>query len=123
MSLKRFAIFIIILSLLSWLFVSKLFFEDHIVEIFLGMIAPLIIGLSTVFTVKSIYLKNPTKLTSFMIKSFGGKMILYGLYIFGIATFSTFDARKFLVSFIVYFSALHMLEALFIRAVFRGMKT
>ena len=29
MSLKRFAISIIILSLLSWIFVSKLFFEDH----------------------------------------------------------------------------------------------
>ena len=122
MNLNVFAIFLIFLCFGSWLFVSKVFFEEYFIEIFLGMVAPLIIGLISVFKIKSIFLNFPQKLTSFMIKSFVVKMIAYGIYIVGIVTFSTFNPPQFFISFIFYFGALHVLEALFISSVFKGSK-
>lgn len=123
MNLNIFAIFLIFLCFGSWLFVSKVFFEEYFIEIFLGMVAPLIIGLISVFKIKSIFLNSPQKLTSFMIKSFVVKMISYGIYFIGIVTFSTFNPPQFFISFIFYFGALHVLEALFISSVFKGSKT
>ena len=122
MNLNLFAIFLIFLCFGSWLVVSKFFFQEYFVEIFLGMFAPLIFGLISVFKIKSIFLNSPLMLTSFMIKSFVFKMIAYGIYFVGLVTFSTFNPPQFFISFIFYFGALHVLEALFISSVFKGSK-
>ena len=120
MSVNRFSISLILFCFGSWSLVSWIFIEDYIVEIFLGMIMPLAVGQFTITRIQSIFVSDPRKLTSFMMKSFIGKMVIYGVYMIGIVAFSPFNERTFFVSFISYFITLHVLEAFFIRSVFKG---
>jgi len=84
------------------------------------MVMPLAVGQFTITRIQSIFVSDPRKLTSFMMKSFIGKMVIYGVYMIGIVAFSPFNERTFFVSFISYFITLHVLEAFFIRSVFKG---
>lgn len=118
MSVNRFSISLILFCFGSWSLVSWIFIEDYIVEIFLGMVMPLDVGQFTITRIQSIFVSDPRKLTSFMMKSFIGKMVIYGVYMIGIVAFSPFNERTFFVSFISYFITLHVLEAFFIRSVF-----
>ncbi|HIO55957.1 MAG TPA: hypothetical protein EYN31_02815 [Candidatus Marinimicrobia bacterium] len=120
MSVNRFSISLILFCFGSWSLVSWIFIEDYIVEIFLGMVMPLAVGQFTITRIQSIFVSDPRKLTSFMMKSFIGKMVIYGVYMIGIVAFSPFNERTFFVSFISYFITLHVLEAFFIRSVFKG---
>jgi hypothetical protein len=119
-SVNRFSISLILFCFGSWSLVSWIFIEDYIVEIFLGMVMPLAVGQFTITRIQSIFVSDPRKLTSFMMKSFIGKMVIYGVYMIGIVAFSPFNERTFFVSFISYFITLHVLEAFFIRSVFKG---
>ena len=121
MTAKKFSIVLTFLCFSTWVLTAAIL-ERYMAEIFLGMTAPLVVGIATVVRVESIFQNSPEKLTAFMTKAFGGKMVLYGLYLGAIIAFSAFNERPFLVSFVVYFVALHMLEALFIRSVFKGSK-
>ena len=120
MSVNRFSISLILFCFGSWSLVSWIFIEDYIVEIFLGMVMPLAVGQFTITRIQSIFVSDPRKLTSFMMKSLIGKMVIYGVYMIGIVAFSPFNERTFFVSFISYFITLHVLEAFFIRSVFKG---
>ena len=120
MSVNRFSISLILFCFGSWSLVSWIFIEDYIVEMFLGMVMPLAVGQFTITRIQSIFVSDPRKLTSFMMKSFIGKMVIYGVYMIGIVAFSPFNERTFFVSFISYFITLHVLEAFFIRSVFKG---
>ena len=120
MSVNRFSISLILFCFGSWSLVSWIFIEDYIVEIFLGMVMPLAVGQFTITRIQSIFVSDPRKLTSFMMKSFIGKMVIYGVYMIGLVAFSPFNERTFFVSFISYFITLHVLEAFFIRSVFKG---
>ena len=120
MSVNRFSISLILFCFGSWSLVSWIFIEDYIVEIFLGMVMPLAVGQFTITRIQSIFVSDPRKLTSFMMKSFIGKMVIYGVYMIGIVAFSPFNEHTFFVSFISYFITLHVLEAFFIRSVFKG---
>ena len=121
MTAKKFSAVLTFLCFSTWV-LTAVILERYMAEIFLGMTAPLVVGIATVVRVESIFQNSPEKLTAFMTKAFGGKMVLYGLYLGAIIAFSAFNERPFLVSFVVYFVALHMLEALFIRSVFKGSK-
>ena len=121
MTAKKFSAVLILLCFSTWV-ITAMILERYATEIFLGMCAPLFVGIVTVVRVESIFQNSPEKLTAFMTKAFGGKMVLYGLYLGAIIAFSAFNERPFLVSFVVYFVVLHMLEALFIRSVFKGSK-
>ena len=118
MSLNRFSVILIVFCFGSWSLISWIIIKDYISELFLGMIVPLVIGLFTVTKTQSIFTSNPGKLTSFMMKSFIGKLVIYGVYMMGIVAFSPFNERPFFISFMGYFITLHVLEAFFIRSVF-----
>ena len=118
MSLNRFSFILIVFCFGSWSLVSWIIIKDYISELFLGMIVPLVIGLLTVTKIQSIFTSDPGELTSFMMKSFIGKLVIYGVYMMGIVAFSPFNERPFFISFMGYFITLHVLEAFFIRSVF-----
>ena len=118
MSLNRFSFILIVFCFGSWSVFSWIIIKAYISELFLGMIVPLVIGLLTVTKIQSIFTCNPGKLTSFMMKSFIGKLVIYGVYMMGIVAFSPFNERPFFISFMGYFITLHVLEAFFIRSVF-----
>ncbi|HJM10283.1 MAG: hypothetical protein QF674_03075 [Candidatus Marinimicrobia bacterium] len=122
MSLNRFSFILIVFCFGSWFIISWIIIKGYIPELFLGMIVPLVIGLLTVTKIQSIFTSDPGKLTSFMIKSFIGKLVIYGVYMIGIVAFSSFNERPFFISFIGYFITLHVLEAFFIRSVFKGLR-
>ena len=118
MSLNRFSFILIVFCFGSWSLISWIIIKDYISELFLGMIVPLVIGLLTVTKIQSIFTGDPDELTSFMMKSFIGKLVIYGVYMMGIVAFSPFNERPFFISFMGYFITLHVLEAFFIRSVF-----
>ena len=118
MSLNRFSFILIVFCFGSWSLVSWIIIKDYISELFLGMIVPLVIGLLTITRIQSIFFSDPGELTSFMMKSFIGKLVIYGVYMMGIVAFSPFNERHFFISFMGYFITLHVLEAFFIRSVF-----
>ena len=118
MSLNRFCFILIVFCFGSWSLISWIISKDYIPEFFLGMIVPLVIGLLTVTKIQSIFTSDPGELTSFMMKSFIGKLVIYGVYMMGIVAFSPFNERPFFISFMGYFITLHVLEAFFIRSVF-----
>jgi len=112
-------IYMFFFTLGSWGLAAGLFFPAFRWEMFLGMIAPLVIGLLTLFCEKKIYDRNPADLTPFMLKAFAGKMIFYGAYFIYIFTFYTFNPMPFIISFICYFITLHISEALFFKSIFK----
>ena len=118
MSLNCFYFILIVFCFGSWSVFSWIIIKAYISELFLGMIVPLVIGLLTVTKIQSIFTSDPGELTSFMMKSFIGKLVIYGVYMMGIVAFSPFNERPFFISFMGYFITLHVLEAFFIRSVF-----
>ncbi len=87
-------------------------------EIFLGMIAPLIIGVISIVYLSIVHKKSPEKVTSVIVKSFAGKMVFYAVYFVYIFAFYTFNPMPFILSFVGYFITLHIGEALFLRSIF-----
>ncbi len=116
-SLVHFLIFVTVFCLGTWgLIVGGIGYAK---EIFLGMIAPLLIGTVSISFLFNSHQKAPENVTKVMIKSFAAKMIIYGLYFIYIFTFYTFNPLPFILSFLVYFVTLHMSEALFLKSIFK----
>ncbi len=112
--------YIIVLCVASWALASWVFAPQVGVEIFLGMIAPLLLAIGTVLMVRRIYQKDRTHLTAFMTKALLGKMVLYGVYVALVVGWFSFEAIPFAISFTTYFIGLHLAEALHFRALFRS---
>lgn len=112
--------YIIVLCVASWALVSWVLAPQVGVEIFLGMIAPLLLAIGTVLMVRRVYQREPTHLTAFMTKALLGKMVLYGVYVSLVVGWFAFEAIPFAISFTIYFIGLHLAEALHLRAIFRG---
>ena len=103
----------------SWALIS-LMFPQVTVEIFLGMLSPLLLAIGTLILVARTYRTAPQKLTSLMTQAFMGKMLFYGVYVSVIVGFYSFQAVPFAVSFTVYFIGLHLTEALYFQSLFRA---
>jgi hypothetical protein len=110
--------YIILVCLGSWGLVSFLFVPEATMEIFLGMLTPLLVGISTLFMVQRIHGEKSSRLTAFMTKAFLGKMVLYGVYVILVVGLYSFQPIPFIISFTVYFSGLHIVEALYFRTLF-----
>ncbi len=105
-------------SIGSWGLISGMFFPDVMLELFLGMICPLVIGVITILLVERVYKTNTEKLTQLMSAAFFAKLILYGVYVSVVIGFFHFDRTPFIFSFVGYFSVLHILEAMYFRTLF-----
>ena len=109
--------YIVIFVLIPWFTAGKIFFPDYYLELFWGMLLPLITTACTLYIEKIIYDKSPEKLTPFLIKAFIGKMLVYGLYIIIIFSFYSFNPVPFIISFSACFITLHVIEALFLKSI------
>ena len=110
---------IVFLSMISWFLIDWVMVSTASLEIFLGMISPLLIGISNLILVEKIYRKEPEKLTSFMAKAFWGKMVLYGVYFSFILGWYSLQAIPFVVSFTGYFVTFHIMEAFYFCYLFK----
>jgi len=115
----KFIIYLSFFSLGSWGFAAGFFFPDFRWEMFLGMIAPLAVGVCTIIYITAIYTKTPERTTNAMTKAFMVKIIFYGTYFIYIFTFYTFNSVPFVISFVCYFITLHISEALFFKSIFK----
>ena len=68
-------------------------------------------------------MRDPASLTSWMIAAFAGKMLFFGAYVAVMLKALSLAPVPFVASFAGYFIALHLFEALSLRAMFAGTAT
>ena len=101
----------------SWALVSWALFPSAGAEIFLGMLAPLILVWGTSRLVEKTWAESPGQLTSVMATAFLLKMIFCGVYVALVVGVFAFEAEPFAASFAVYFAGLYLAEAFHLRTV------
>ena len=94
-------------------------FPNYVKEIFLGMVIPWSISLISISKTYSVYNINPEKLIKHMTKAMLMKMVSYGILLVIIFTFISFNPLPFIISFISYFLALHIMEAFTLRFIIK----
>ena len=95
--------------------ISGILYQQYVNEIFLGMIAPLVVGIVSIQISKNVYQKSPEKLTTSLTKSFFIKMVLYALYFIVILSFYNFEPIPFVISFTGFFILFYVIEAVLLQ--------
>jgi hypothetical protein len=95
--------------------ISGMMYQKYVNEIFLGMIAPLVVGIISIQISKNVFQKSPEKLTAALTKSFLIKMVSYALYFIVILSFYAFEPIPFVVSFTCFFILFYIIEAVFLQ--------
>jgi len=88
-------------------------------ELVLGMLGPLASAAVTWLVVERTHAKAPERVTGVLVAGFALKMVFFGVYIALLAALGL-RLRLFVVSFAVYFIALHATEAVYLRRLFAG---
>jgi hypothetical protein len=88
-------------------------------ELALGMVAPLASAVLTWRIVERTHAHAPGKVTNVLIGGFIAKMLFFGIYV-GVLAALGFRLRVFVVSFAMYFIALHAAEAAYLHRLFAG---
>jgi hypothetical protein len=102
-------------SICSWLAATALAGKGP--ELFLGMIAPLVVATVTWVLAERTYRRNPERLTALMVAAFGAKVV-FGTYVAIVLKVLSIQPIPFVVSFTTCFIALHLAEALCLRRLF-----
>jgi hypothetical protein len=81
----------------------------------LGMSGPLVAASATWVLMKQTYRRDPGLLTSLMVKLFAGKMVFFAAYVAVMLSLLGLRPVPFVVSFMISFIAVHVIEALSLR--------
>jgi hypothetical protein len=106
-------------SVASWAVASAAGAGRFNPELALGMAGPLVSAALTWYVVERAHARAPEKVTGVLIAGFAIKMVCFGAYIALLAALGM-RLRPFVVSFAVYFIALHAIEAGYLRRLFAG---
>jgi hypothetical protein len=87
-------------------------------EVWLGMLAPLLVVIVTWTMIERVYRQHPERLTAVMMKAFAGKLVFFGAYVGVVIGVMRARPIPFIVSFTAYFIALHLVEALCMKRMF-----
>ena len=93
------------------------YYTNFIYEIFLGLMAPTLIGYGTVFFMAKYSNMGMSYFNRMLIKGFGLKFIFYGVFILIIFTVYSFNPIPFMCSFTASFIGLHMMEAIVLKKI------
>ena len=85
---------------------------------FLGMTAPLVVGLATILLVERTVRTDILTLTARMTKAFIAKLVFYAVYVSIVVRVLAVDPVPFAVSFTLYFVVLQNTEALYFKVLF-----
>ena len=99
----------------SWVIIGIGFAQDALVEILLGMIAPLAITTATFVLVERAYKRDPQDVTAIMLRMFVAKMLVIGAYVTMVLGVLAVQTTPFIVSFSAYFLGLYFVEFLCLR--------
>ena len=100
--------------------VGGTFFNDYSSEIFLGMVAPLLLSIVSVLWSESSFKKSPQMLTNTLIKTFIARAIFFALYFILIFTYYDFEQIPFIISFTSFFMIFYAIEALFLQKLIKS---
>ena len=103
--------------------VATLVTPDAVAAAFMGMLAPLIVGIATIVMVERTTRNEPRALTSRMTIAFLAKMLFYAAYVSVVLALVTTTPIPFMVSFTVYFVALQFTEAMYFKTLFARTST
>ena len=106
-------------SVASWAAVSAAGGSRWNPELALGMAGPLVSAVVTWLLVERAHAAAPERVTNVLMVGFAAKMLFFGLYV-GLLAMAGFRLQVFVVSFAVYFIALHAIEAEFLRRLMAG---
>jgi hypothetical protein len=106
-------------SLISWGAVTLAGGSAWNPELAVGMAGPLVSAVGTWFAVERAHAASPAQVTSVLIAGFVAKMLFFGALV-GLVAALGLRPQPFVVSFAVYFIALHALEAFYLRRLFSG---
>src|SRR5215510_15703828 len=84
---------------------------DLRLSVLLGMLAPLAATLCSMLAFSRAYRREPASLTRVMIGAFIAKVFFFGGYVVLVMKAGWVQPNPFLISFIGYFFALHIIEA------------
>jgi hypothetical protein len=84
-------------------------------DVLLGMVGPVVAVLWTRIAVERTYRRYPQGVTNLMIKAFGAKMVFFAAYISLILGARLVRPIPFVISFTLYFLALHISMAFSLR--------
>ena len=87
-------------------------------EVWLGMLAPLMVVSATWVLTARVYRTHPERLTSVMISAFAGKLVFFGAYVGLAIGVLGVKPVPFAASFAGYFIVLHLVEALWLKRLF-----
>ncbi len=107
-------------SVAAWLLASVAVGRDTSIELFLGMLGPLLVACATWVMAERTYTRDPQALTGLMVAAFAFKLVFFGGYVAVMLRVIGLRLVPFAVSFSSYFIALHLVEALFLRRLFAG---
>ena len=82
---------------------------------FLGMAAPLVVGLATIRLVERTVRTDVNRLTGRMTAAFAVKLVFYAAYVSIVIGWLQVEPVPFTLSFTFYFVALHITEALYFK--------
>ena len=106
------------LAVLTWLGISAYPGVDSDRDVLFGMLAPLAGAVGTWVLVARTFPSRPERLTSLMVAAFGAKLVGFGAYVAAMLTVVEVRPVPFVVSFTMYFIALHLFEALCLKRLF-----
>jgi hypothetical protein len=98
-------------SVLSSLLITTLLFTEARREVWFGMLGPLASAAVSWIAIERQFARRPTGLTGFLIKAFAAKIVFFGVYVTALLKVGIVRPFPFVVSFMSYFVALHVLEA------------
>ena len=86
--------------------------------VFLGMAAPLVMGLGTIRLVEHTARTDMPALTGRLAMAFIVKLVFYAAYVVAVVALLEVDPLPFIISLTLYFVALHFTEALYFKRLF-----
>ena len=106
------------LAVLTWLVVAALPGVERDREVLFGMLGPLAAAVGTWVLVARTYPSRPEHLTSLMMVAFGVKLVFFGAYVAVMLKVLALEPVPVVVSFTIYFIALHVFEAVCLHRLF-----
>ena len=93
------------------------FFDGMIIEIFLGLVGPVLVGFITIFFMIKYSNSRAVRFNRMLVRGFAIKFIFYGVFIITIFTVYSFKPVPFMCSFTSSFIGLHLMEAIVLKKI------
>jgi len=107
------------LSVAGWVVASLLVDQRARSEVLFGMLGPLAVACGSWVMIERTVVRNRQMLMSLMIAAFAFKLVFFGVYVVVMLRVVGLRPAPFVLSLTGYFSGLYLVEALYLRRLFR----